>query len=43
MHKQKSGRTLIGTLFLIAIGFAAGMFHKEIVSHVKNTVQSISH
>jgi hypothetical protein len=42
MTKNK-GRTFIGTLFLLGIGFAVGMFHKEIVSYTKNTVQSISH
>ncbi len=43
MQKRNKGRTFIGTLFLLAIGFAAGVYRKEIASFATNTVQSISH
>lgn len=35
--------TFLKILLIFGIGFASGMFRKEIASHVKNTVQSISH
>ncbi len=41
--KKNSGRSFLGTLFLIGIGFALGFYHAEIYSAIQNTVQSISH
>lgn len=43
MKNQRKGRSFIGTLFLLAVGFATGVYHSEIVSLIKNTAQSISH
>jgi len=41
--KQRKGRSFLGTFFLVAIGFALGFYNVEILSALKNTVQSISH
>jgi len=41
--KQRKGRTFIGTLFLLGIGFLAGSYRQEIYSFAKQAVQSISH
>jgi hypothetical protein len=41
--KQRKGRSFLGTLFLVAIGFAMGFYHAEIRSAIENAVQSISH
>lgn len=40
---KRSGRSFLGTLFLVGMGFLTGMFLQEIVSFAKTTVQSISH
>ena len=29
---KRSGRSFLGTLFLLACGFAGGFYHKEIVA-----------
>ena len=41
--KQRKGRSFLGTLFLIAVGFAIGFYHAEVYSAIENAVQSISH